>query len=66
MHPTLHSGRTTRPGASGPAVFPYGRVDGPSRWPTRTDATRCPQCDGRTVNAQGIGHCPDCAWTADG
>lgn len=63
MQPTLLSGAAERSARDGPAVFPYGRVDGPSRWPAAAAASRCPHCDEQSVNAQGIDHCPGCDWS---
>jgi len=63
MQPTLTSGAPEQSTRDRPAVFPYGRVDGPSRWPARSATLCCPHCAEPSVNAQGVAHCPDCDWT---
>lgn len=48
-----------------PTSFPYGDTDispDPLAAPT-PGAAACPDCDGETINGQGVLDCRECDWT---
>lgn len=63
MQPALRSDRR-RPSASRAVTFGPTQFDGTSPWPDTADPAACPDCETRTINAQGLADCPDCDWSA--